>query len=204
MAATIRLVDGVQLAPETRLVKAAECALFQDAHTLWEDTRQRSLESAAAAQADIEFKRRAIYHAAREEGRREASREMLSTVGSAADYLARVESGLVDVVMSSLRKIVGQIDDRELTLRVVRETLAGASNLTQAVVTVNSGEVDSVKQHVSQLLAENGRLDYIEVQGSDGIDVGCCRIETDMGVIDANLETQLLALEESLREREGD
>lgn len=112
-------------------------------------------------------------------------------------YFLRVEGEVVSLALAVVRKILhreAQIDPLSLTglVRVALEKMSGAQNIRLRV-------------HPSQLRAWQdyflGRTDVPVVPdciADTSLDVNQCRIETDHGITDLHIETQLKEIEQGL------
>ena len=107
---------------------------------------------------------------------------------------------MADIVMKALKSCVVEIGDREMVVNIVRKTMSAVIR-TQRHVTLKVAPemVSVVKERVSAL-----RLDYPTVETFDVVEDPrlkgpACILETEAGVADASVETQLAAVERSLK-----
>ena len=110
-----------------------------------------------------------------------------------------VEGKMADIVMKALKSCVEEIGDKEMVVNIVRKTM-NAVIRTQRHVTLKVAPemVQSVKEHVAAL-----RIDYPTVESFDVVEDPrlkgpACILETEAGVADASVDTQLAAIERSL------
>lgn len=186
-------------APGVRVLRAADYASLVDANRLLAMAEQRAAAMAADAEKAYEERRRQGYEDGLMEGRMEQSEKMLETAMQAVEYIEGVEGKLVDVVTSAVRKIIGELDDRECTVRVVRNALAAVRSQQRVLIRVSPDDKDSVRQALAAMIsASPGAATFLDVTADPRMKPGDCILECELGVVDASLETQLKAIEHAL------
>ena len=176
------------LTSDRRLVKASEVATVQSA-----------AEIVAAAAFEEEKKRG--FETGLQDGKLEIAMQKLEQVDQSVAFMESVEEKMADIVMKALKSCVVEIGDREMVVNIVRKTM-NAVIRTQRHVTLKVAPemVQTVKERVSAL-----RLDYPTVETFDVVEDPrlkgpACILETEAGVADASVETQLAAIERSLKQ----
>ena len=198
----VRLTDSVlSLAPDTRLLKQADYQTFVMADQILAAARREAEERRAETEREQAHRLQAGYEQGMAQARLEMATRMLETVERTVDYLGAVEHRVVDLVMMSVRKVLGEFEDTELTRRLVRQSLHVVRNQPQATIRVCPAQSEPLQQRLNELLAGYNSLRMIEVAPDPRLERGDCILETEIGVVDASLETQLKALEQALRSR---
>jgi flagellar biosynthesis/type III secretory pathway protein FliH len=113
----------------------------------------------------------------------------------------RIEKEVVDLALAIAKKVICREikTDREVVVGVVREALARVAEPGRIRIKMNPAElqfIDETKIHLSDL-AQN--IDHVAFEAEEGIPSGGCIIETDLGEIDARIEQQLQAVEETFQ-----
>jgi type III secretion protein L len=188
-------------APGTRLLKGADYRAFVAAQKILEEAHCEADE--LRAEAGLEHARG--YQRGYDEGlaatQLENATQMFETVERTLGYLGRMEHQVVDLVMTAVRKILGEFDDIELTRRIVSQALQVVRNQPQVSIRVSPSQADQLTKRVNALLAGHTHLRLVDVVPDPRLSEGGCILETEIGVVDASLETQLAALERALRSR---
>ncbi|WP_295409476.1 HrpE/YscL family type III secretion apparatus protein [uncultured Thiocystis sp.] len=198
----IRLTNtSLTLAPGTRLLKQADYQTFVMAARILEDARRESDDARAEAEREQVAHCQAGYEQGLTQARLEMATRMLETVEYAVDYLGVVEHKVVDLVMAAVRKILGEFEETDLTVRVVRQALQVVRNQPQATIRVCPALAEPLRQRLHELLVGYHGLGMVEVFPDPRLGRGDAILETEIGVVDASLETQLDALEQALRSR---
>lgn len=192
--------DAVTPAAGTRVLKASEAFLLLEAQTLLDAARERAAEMDREAQAAYERRREEGYRDGREEGRLEHAEKVLETVLSSVEYIEGIESTLVRVVSEAIRKVIGEVDENERIVRIVRNALTTVRNQQRVLIRVAPADEKPVREALAAMLtAVPGSTSFVDVVGDARLERGACLLESELGVVDASLETQLKALENAFR-----
>ncbi|MCS7272895.1 MAG: FliH/SctL family protein [Fimbriimonadales bacterium] len=117
-------------------------------------------------------------------------------------YLQRTEQQMVELAIEVARKVVRE----ELRLQpehvvaVVRETLRRLQGFGRVRIRVHPLDVELVRRHRPLLLQVVDGIEAIEIVEDRRVGQGGCIIETDQGIYDARIDTQLSELERAIRE----
>lgn len=195
MAAMFRIdPEGLELAPGTLLLKADEWARFSEAETLIQAARaEAEAMRLRAAQAYEEEKARGLEDGLKQ-GKMEHAEKMIDTVLKALDYISGLESGMVALVGDALRKILGEIPPDELIVKVVRQALAMVQNRQRVTLRLSPEDEALVSAGLEEILRPYPGIKAIDVLADGRLSRGDCLLESEMGVIDASVETQLKAI----------
>ena len=202
MAAFVQLTpDAIKLDPALRVLKAADYADAIEAETVLSDARRRA--EAILANAEKTYKEEKAR--GREEGLAEAQGEVaeqiLNVVSRSVDYLAGAEAEVASIVLTCLRKILGDFPDEELVIREARTALQVVRNEPRVTLRVSTDVEAEVRERVGEVLSGNGGVSFLEVVGDERIGKGGCLLESEAGVVDASIQQQLEALEGALNAR---
>jgi type III secretion protein L len=104
---------------------------------------------------------------------------------------------MVDLVMDAVRAVIYAYDDKERIQITVRNVLAVARSQKQVTVRVTPVEVAAVREKLDALKAEFPGIEVIEVMPDHRLEGDACVLETEVGVVEASLETQLTALRQA-------
>ena len=107
------------------------------------------------------------------------------------EFIESSENTVVSVVNQSVRKIIGELDEETRIRKIVGTALNTVRG--QQKVTVRVSPVD--EPAVSKSLAAMTSGAFLNVVADTRLGAGSCILESELGVVDASLETQLKALE---------
>jgi type III secretion protein L len=127
--------------------------------------------------------------------------QILARTSQRADELVKNwERDMLRLSVRVAEKIIGE----ELRVRpdaiasIVREVLKGARPGKQLTLQVNAADAEQVRANLDRIRERTTNHSEIDVVTSALVLPGGCIVESELGVIDARLETQLKCLEEVL------
>ena len=200
MDAVFRLTgDAIVPPPGARVIRAADyCRLIEAEHLLAAAHERADAIRAEAEQAYAERKRQG-YEDGLTEGRMEQAEKMMETAVQAVEYIENIEETLVRVVASAVRKIIGDLDDRERIVRVVRAALVSVRSQQKVLIRVCPADEAAVREALAAMItAAPGGVSCLDVAADPRMKPGDCILESELGVVDAGVETQLKAIENAL------
>ena len=113
----------------------------------------------------------------------------------------KIEKEVAQLALSIAKKIVcHEVKTTEETVVcVAREALSRVENPAKIKVKLNPADLQFIQDTKFQLSHFLDDVESIRFEAEDSIQSGGCLIETDMGDIDARIEKQLQAIEESFQ-----
>lgn len=192
--------QGFELSTSARLVKATEARCVCDAQAIIASAEAEAARLLEAAKLAFEEERRKGYAQGLEDVKAEVSRRKLELAGESAAFMASVEEKMGEIVMKALRKCVDEIGNQELIVPIVRKVMRTVvRNQRQITLRVAPDMVPSVKARLAEIIVDFPHLDEVDVQEDARLKGTACVVETAAGLADASIETQLAAVEESIR-----
>ena len=181
--------------PAGRILKAADVAVLLEANTVLEQAQERADAILKQAEEAYETRRQEGYRDGQEEGRLEHAEKVFETVLSSVEYLENLEQTIVEVVTSSIRKVIGEMDDREVIVRIVRNALVFVRNQQRVTIRVAPADEAAVREAMAAMLQGSpSTTSFLDVVADGRLERGACLLESELGVVDASLSTQLRAL----------
>ena len=183
----------------TRVIRAAELGAYraaEDAIAIAQEQAQSIIDDARAA---YEAERTRGYEEGRALAHAEAGRHMIEQVVRANQYVDRVEAGVVDAVVSAVRRVVEGFDDRDRAFHLVRGALAVVRTQKQVTLRLNPEHCDDMLGRVRDLLGLYPGIAMIDVVPDERLGRGSCVVETEIGVVEAGTDAQLAAIESAFR-----
>jgi type III secretion system HrpE/YscL family protein len=171
------------------------------------------LEEATAEAAQIKKEARELLgqvHEEMEKSKKKGEEQGFQEgLGRALEYLNKihllrekmfqnVEPQVVKLVFNIAEKVIGQqIQESDAILGVVRQALDAAIG-QKIVVRVNPSDYQKVKEHEATLLSRVEATKTISFKEDDAVKMGGCVVESEVGTIDAQLDTQVAAIKKAL------
>ncbi|MCS7301495.1 MAG: FliH/SctL family protein, partial [Fimbriimonadales bacterium] len=117
-------------------------------------------------------------------------------------YMQNAEAQMLELALEVARKIVREElkIQPEHALAIVRDALRRMQGFAHIRIRVNPLDLELIRQNRATLLSIVDGVEGIEVVEDRRVDQGGCVIETEQGVYDARIRTQLGELERVIRE----
>ena len=188
------------LVPSPKVLKREVYEASRDARdvvALAQDKAKQIIEEA-------EQGRNAIREQARQEGIAQGLAEWNRIVARAsqkADELSKSwEETMLRLSIRVAEKIVGEQLrlHPESIVEIVREVLKSIRPGKHLTIQVNPADAQYARARIDRLKEALGTSSEIEIVGAANVAPGGCVIESELGIIDARLETQLKCLEDAL------
>ena len=188
------------LATDRRLVKATEMATVRSAEEIIAAAEADAARIREEAKAAFEEEKKRGYDKGIADGKMEIAMQKLDLLDSSVAFMEGVEQKMADVVMKALKSFVVEVGDREMVVNIVRKTL-NAVIRTQRHVTLKVAPemVGVVKERVAAFRQDYPTVETFDVIEDSRLKGSACILETEAGVADASVETQLAAIEKSLQ-----
>ena len=188
------------LQSDRRVVKAADVATVRSAADIVAAAEAQAAQIREDAKAAYEEERKKGYDKGIADGKTEIAMQKLDLVDSSVAFMENVEEKMSEIVMKALKSCVAEIGDREMVIQIVRKTMAAVIR-TQRQVTLKVAPelVETVRSRVSELTATFPTIETFDVVEDPRLKGSSCVLETEAGVADASVESQLAAIERSLK-----
>lgn len=192
--------NSLVLESDRRLVKAADIAEVRTAAELLAAAQAEADRIHSVAVTDAEQERKRGYEKGLADAKLEMAMQKLDQVNSSVAFMESVENKMADLVMKALHKCVAEIGDQELVVQVVRKLMAAVIR-TQRHVTLKVApeHVQDVKARVEELRSAYPTVETFDIVEDSRLQGTAAVLETEAGVADASIDTQLAAIERSLR-----
>ena len=188
------------LQSDRRVVKAADVATVRSAAEIVAAAEAQAAQIREDAKVAYEEERKKGYDKGIADGKTEIAMQKLDLVDSSVAFMENVEEKMSDIVMKALKSCVIEIGDREMVIQIVRKTMAAVIR-TQRQVTLKVAPelVETVRARVSELTATFPTIETVDVVEDPRLKGSSCVLETEAGVADASVDSQLAAIERSLK-----
>jgi type III secretion protein L len=181
--------------PQNKVLKASDYLAYSNAQELICAAEVKAQEIVSAAEDVYAAEKEKGYQDGIQAGKAQLSQQITETAVKVGDYLREIEKDLVNIIINAMRKIIGEFDDEVLTAKVVHNALQLFQN--QQPLTLR------VAPALQQALAKKRDTDFqaipcLNVIADPGLAPGTCILESEIGSVDASIETQLKAIESAL------
>ncbi len=156
----------------------------------------------AAAEADRERLRAEAVASGRQEGLAQASAAIARGALERDRLLASAERELVRLAVAIAEKILGRevARDAGVVLEMAARALAEARQRREVTLRIHPDDAEAIRGSHRRLLSALSRARALEVREDAAVTRGGVLVETEAGVVDGRLETQLAAIGAALRQ----
>lgn len=185
---------------DSRLVKATDLGTVRSAAEIIAAAEAEAARIREEAKAAFEAEKTRGYQKGMADGKMEIAMLKLEQVDSSVAFMEGVEQKMADVVLKALKLFVVEVGDREMVLQIVRKTM-NAVIRTQKHVTLKVApeQVENVRGRIAELRAAYPTVESFDVIEDSRLQGPACILETEAGVADGSVETQLAAIQASLK-----
>jgi len=206
----IRARDHARLVEATELLELATAERDRmlglaraQADALLESAREEAASLVAEAQASFD----GAYTSGLERGLHDAAAQWAGQALDVADAnrrsLHRQSERLSTLVSMAVERVIDQEDRAGLFRRSLRTILKLVKDVPLLTMRVPEPDVEHARRALEEMLPQLGATVSIEVVGDRNLPAGACRFESDQGVVDASLDTQLAALRRAVDRAAG-
>ena len=191
--------EKFELQSDRRLVKASEVATVRTAEEIIAAAESDAARIREEAKIAFEEEKKRGYDKGLQDGKMEIAMQKLDLVDQSVAFMENVEGKMADIVMKALRSCVVEIGDKEMVMNIVRKTMAAVIR-TQRHITLKVAPemVAVVKERIAALRTDYPTIETLDVVEDSRLKGPACVLETEAGVADASVETQLAAIRRSL------
>ena len=196
------LIDkpNFKLESDRRLVKAADVATVSSAADIIATAEADAARIREEAKVAFEEEKKRGYDEGLQNGKMEIAMQKLEQVDQSVAFMESVEQKMADVVLKALKSFVVEVGDKELVLQIVRKTMnAVIRTQRQVVLKVAPDMVETVRAKIAEFRVSYPTIESFDVVEDPRLKGVSCILETESGVADASIETQLAAIKKSLQ-----
>jgi len=189
--------SSIHIAPEIRVIPAEEYSKALEAYELMEEIKKDSLKHKQYVAEEIEK----LKEQAQKEGFEEGFKQWIEQIAKIEEEIINVrketEKVVLPVALRAAKKILGR--ELELSENAIVDIV---SNSLKAVVThkkitiyVNKKDLEAIEKHRTRIKDIFENLEILVIRERSDVEPGGCIIETEGGIINAQLENQWRILE---------
>jgi type III secretion protein L len=193
------LISGkqVRLAPNQKVVPAKEFSTLENASEILKTVQAEAIVFRQNTAVEAEKVKEEAFQEGFQEGLVSLNKHLLELDRELKHLREDVQKKLLPLALKAARKIIGE----ELRLhpdRIVDIVLTSLKPVTQhrkITIYVNRADLQNLEEHKSKIKKIFEHLESLSIQERGDIEPGGCMIETEAGIINAQLENQWRALE---------
>lgn len=193
------LISGkeVRIAPGQKKISAEEFSTILEAAEILAKVQEETEELKKQTAIEAEEEKKAGYDEGFQAGLESFNKHLLALDEELKELRAEIQKKMLPLTLTAARKILGE----ELKIhpeRIVDIVLNSLKPVTQhkkITIYVNKADLDLLEQEKQEIKKIFEHLQSLSIQERDDVEPGGCIIETEAGIINAQLENQWRALE---------
>ena len=188
------------LQSDRRVVKATDAATAASAAGIIAAAEEEARRIREDAKVAFEMEKKRGYEKGLADGKMEIAMQKLDQVDQSVAFMEGVEKKMADVVLKALKSFVVEVGDREMVVQIVRKTMNAVIRTQRQVTLKVAPELgETVRARIAEFRAAYPTVETFDVVEDPRLKGPACVLETEAGVADASVDTQLAAIEKSLK-----
>ena len=187
----------LRIAPGKKVIPAAEFSTLCEAHEVLQTVQREGEEFRKEVLVEGEKIKEQAFHEGFQEGLISLNKHLLALDKELKELREEIQKKILPLSLKAARKIIGE----ELRIhpdRIVDIVLTSLKPVTQhrkIVIYLNKSDLDMIEANRPKIRQIFEHLESLSFQERGDIEPGGCIIETEAGIINAQLENQWRALE---------
>ena len=181
--------------PSCRVMKAEDYTTFLEAEQIINTAKKQAQQIVEQAKEAYKQEKLRGYQDGLDESKVDQAEQMLKVVSRTISYLSDVEQTMADILLSGVKKIIGEFDQEQLAVSLVRNALQHVRNEKQVSIRIPPSQYNMVKARLNDILADYKGVGFVDLVADQRLSTGDCIMESDIGVVDASVDVQLRALQ---------
>jgi type III secretion protein L len=200
MTKKIASPDGSRLVLKNPVLKASEVSEFVEAKIAVQRAKSQAEKLLREARKIHEKAREKGYQEGLKAGNKDSAAQMIGVIAGSVDYLQKTETQLAALVIATVSKILGNLDQDELILNSVRRSLAELRNQQRVTVRAAPRNANTLLEGLPRTHPE---VEILNIVADERLSDSECVIETDIGIVNVNRDEFVNVLKDSIVERLG-
>ncbi len=187
----------VRVAPGKKVIPGKEFSTLEDAHEILKTVKAEAVVFKQEAVKEAEAIKEQAFKEGFQEGLTSLNKHIIALDKELKTLREDIQKKLLPLSLKAARKIIGE----ELRLhpdRIVDIVLTSLKPVTQhrkITIYVNKADLPTIEENRGKIKKIFEHLESFSIQERGDIEPGGCMIETEAGIINAQLENQWRALE---------
>jgi len=195
------LIDGrkVHIAPDVKVLPAEDYSRLVDAEGLRKEVEEDAHRYRQQVAEECEALKEQAQRTGFEEGYATWADQLAKLEEELQTAYKKVQEVALPLALQAAKKIVG----REISLNadavvdIVASNLQAIAQHKRVIIYCNKGDLDILQKHKKDLEQLFERLETLSIRAREDVEEGGCVIETEAGIINAQLSNRWEALEQA-------
>lgn len=196
---TLIFGDRIQASPKTKVIPASDLSLLQDASQVLETIKEDAEKYRLQVAKECEQLKENGFKEGYEEGYKQWSELLVNFEKQLEALHKEMQQVIIPVALTAAKKIVGkEIELSESTIvDIVASNLKAVAQHKKITIYVNKKDIDILEKNKPRLRDLFEHLESLSIRPREDIEPGGCIIETEVGIINAQMEHRWKVLEKA-------
>lgn len=187
----------VRIAPQVKRIPASELAILQNASEILEEAKKDALEFKKQVAIESEAVKENAFAEGFQAGLEKFNAHLLSLDKELQELRVEIQKRILPLSLTAARKIIGEElkHHPERIVDIVLNSLKPVTQHKKIKIYVNKADLAMLEQRKPEIKAIFEHLQSLVIEERNDVEPGGCIIETEAGIINAQLENQWRALE---------
>lgn len=193
--------DRISSAPQTKIIPAEEFSRLVTSEEVLDHVKEDAKKYRTEVSQECEKIKEEAYREGYKEGFEEWAEQLSLLESKLIEYKLEMEKLIIPIALKAARKMIGR--EIELSenaiLDIVKENLKAVSQHKKILIFVNRKDFDLLESHKNKLKEVFDNLESFSIRPRDDIAPNGCVIETEIGIVNAQLEHRWNVLEKAFQ-----
>ena len=193
--------ENIHVAPGVKVIPGKEFSKALDAEGTLATVREEAEKYRVEVATECEEIKLKAYQEGFEEGFKKWAGQLSGLEKEIVDVKKKMEKMIIPIALKAAKKIVGREMEtsEEIIVDIVGASLKAVSQHKNVKIYVNKKDQGILESHRERLKGLFEKLESFSVQVQDDIEEGGCIIETEVGIINAQISNKWEALENAFQ-----
>lgn len=196
---TLIFGDRIHAAPKAKIIPATDLSLLQDASQVLEHIKDDAEKYRLEVAKECEDLKEHAYKEGYEEGYKQWADLLVNFEKQLEALHKEMQQVIIPVALKAAKKIVGKEIElsEDVIVDIVATNLKAAAQHKKITIYVNKKDLDALEKNKQKLRDLFEHLESLSIRARDDIVAGGCVIETEIGIINAQMEHRWKVLEKA-------
>lgn len=183
---------------EMKALKGAQ-EILENAQKEAEEIKDKARKILLAVETRMEEAKKQGFDKGHEDGLASVTEFIIRLQSSHGDFVEKIKSEAVALIYQIAEKMIGDTlkNSDEALLKMVQKVTQSSTG-TKLLILLNPDDYERVKQNESRVATLFADVESLQWRPSDAVKPGGCIVESELGTVEAQLETQLAAIKRAL------
>lgn len=191
--------DRILVAPKNKIISAEELSTLQNAVEVLQNIKDDAEKYRMQVTKDSEQIKENAFKEGYQDGFKQWTEQLAQFEKNLEDLHKEMQQAIIPIALKAAKKIVGrEIELSEETIvDIVASNLKAVAQHKKITIYVNKKELDILEKNKPRLRDMFEHLESLSIRARDDITPGGCVIETEIGIINAQMEHRWKVLEKA-------